>query len=79
MFYRKQGVQEKFFHGKSYNNKVYVVSTRNRKPMIPRDFRKEFYNLTENIDLPNISFHDLRHTHATILLQENVNVMLILE
>lgn len=47
--------------------------------MIPRDFRKEFYNLTENIDLPNISFHDLRHTHATILLQENVNVMLILE
>lgn len=29
--------------------------------------------------MPKIRFHDLRHTHATILIQQNVNVKLISE
>ncbi|MBZ5753033.1 site-specific integrase [Metabacillus rhizolycopersici] len=77
--YRKQVVQEKLVHGQSYNDNDLVVCTRAGKPMIPRNFRKEFYNLIEKIDLPKIRFHDLRHTHATILIQQNVNVKLISE
>ncbi|UAT32238.1 site-specific integrase [Bacillus badius] len=75
--YRKQVIQEKLFHGQSYHDNDLVVCTRNGKPMIPRNFRKEFYNLIEKIGLPKIRFHDLRHTHATILIQQNVNVKLI--
>lgn len=77
--YRKQVVQEKLLHGQSYHDNDLVVCTRNGKPMIPRNFRKEFYNLIEKIALPKIRFHDLRHTHATILIQQNVNVKLISE
>ncbi|MEB8859466.1 site-specific integrase [Bacillus cereus] len=39
----------------------------------------EFYNLIEKLGLPMIRFHDLRHTHATLLIQQNVNVKLISE
>ncbi|TVX83698.1 site-specific integrase [Peribacillus simplex] len=77
--YRKQVVQEKLFHGQSYHDNDLVVCTRDGKPMIPRNFRKEFYNLVEKVGLPKIRFHDLRHTHATILIQQNVNVKLISE
>ncbi|MGE7683885.1 tyrosine-type recombinase/integrase [Peribacillus simplex] len=77
--HRKLVVQEKLLHGQSYNDNDLVVCTKDGKPMIPRNFRKEFYNLTEKIDLPKIRFHDLRHTHATILIQQNVNVKLISE
>lgn len=30
-------------------------------------------------DLPHIRFHDLRHTHATLLLSKDINVKVISE
>lgn len=77
--YRKQVLQEKLLYGQSYPDNDLVVCTKSGKPMIPRNFRKEFYNLIEQLGLPKIRFHDLRHTHATILIQQNVNVKLISE
>lgn len=77
--FRKQVLQEKLTHGQGYHDNDLVVCTRDGKPIIPRNFRKEFYNLVEKVDLPKIRFHDLRHTHATILIQQNVNVKLISE
>lgn len=32
--------------------------------MIARNFRKEFYNLIEQLGLPKIRFLDLRHTSS---------------
>jgi integrase len=77
--YRKQLLQEKLLLGQSYHDNDLVICTRDGKPMIPRNFRKEFYKVVEKVDLPKIRFHDLRHTHATILIQQNVNVKLISE
>ncbi|XHU81137.1 tyrosine-type recombinase/integrase [Peribacillus simplex] len=57
-----------------------VICTQNGKPIIPRNFRKEFYNLTEKVGLPKTKFHSAtRHSHATLLIQQNVNVKLISE
>ncbi|WP_336768149.1 hypothetical protein [Bacillus cereus] len=39
--------------------------------------RKSFYNITKKLGLPRIQFHNLRHTHVTVLIQHNVNVKLI--
>ncbi|MFE4120079.1 tyrosine-type recombinase/integrase [Priestia sp. YIM B13486] len=77
--HRKRVLAEKLSLGQDYNDFDLVICTQKGKPMIPRNFRKEFYNLTEKIRLPKIRFHDLRHTHATILIQQNVNVKLISE
>ncbi len=70
-------LEERLFHGKDYEDNDLVICTRTGKPMIPRNLCKEFYNLTEKLGLPKIRFHDLRHTHATMLIQQNVNVKLI--
>ncbi len=77
--HRKRILEEKLQHGQAYDDFDLVICTRTGKPIIPRNFRKEFYNLSEKINMPKIRFHDLRHTHATILIQQNVNVKLISE
>ncbi|WP_456364010.1 tyrosine-type recombinase/integrase [Priestia aryabhattai] len=71
--------REKLRIGKNYNDLDLVNCTQKGNPIIPRNFRKEFYNLVYKLELPTIRFHDLRHTHATILIQQNVNVKLISE
>ena len=55
-------LEERLFHGKDYEDNDLVICTRTGKPMIPRNLRKEFYNLTEKLGLPKIRFHYLRHT-----------------
>jgi len=41
--------------------------------------RRSFYPLLERAGLPRIRFHDLRHTAATLLLGQNVNVKVVSE
>lgn len=40
-----------------------------------RDLKKQ----VEQIGLPSIRFHDLRHSHATLLIQQNINPKVISE
>lgn len=75
--HRKIILEERLYHGEGYEDNDLVICTRIGKPMIPRNLRKEFYNLTVKLNLPKIRFHDLRHTHATLLIEQNVNVKLI--
>ncbi|WP_308779766.1 site-specific integrase [uncultured Clostridium sp.] len=43
------------------------------------DFRKNVLKISKEKNLPQISFHDLRHTHATILLLHGENIKVISE
>ena len=43
------------------------------EPRNPRNFTKEFYRLRKRAGLKGITFHGLRHTHITMLLQQNVH------
>ncbi|WP_420869155.1 tyrosine-type recombinase/integrase [Cytobacillus horneckiae] len=47
--------------------------------MNPRNLLRSFYSLTEKAKLPKITFHDLRHTYATLLLENGVNIKVISE
>ena len=40
---------------------------------------KTFQRKVVKLDLPRIRLHDLRHTHATLLLQQNVNAKIVSE
>ncbi len=41
--------------------------------------RRSFKPLLERAGLPEIRFHDLRHTHATLLLTKGVNPKVVQE
>ncbi len=45
----------------------------------PDVFSQLFDRTVAKIDVPDISLHDLRHTHATLLLKAGVNVKVVSE
>nr|WP_257148212.1 MULTISPECIES: site-specific integrase [Bacillus] len=48
-------------------------------PINPANVRRSLNALIKQAAVPKIRFHDLRHTHATILLAKGVNVKVISE
>ncbi|WP_046176160.1 tyrosine-type recombinase/integrase [Domibacillus indicus] len=48
-------------------------------PHLPQTFLKYFIEFTEKHGLKRIRFHDLRHTHASLLLSNGVNIKVIQE
>ncbi|MBX9988052.1 site-specific integrase [Priestia aryabhattai] len=45
----------------------------------PANVRRTFKKLIKLADVSDIRFHDLRHTHATLLLSKGINVKVISE
>ncbi len=45
----------------------------------PGNLSRYFSRLMDRADVPRIRFHDMRHTHATLLLKEGVNVKVVSE
>lgn len=61
-------------------SKGFVFTDRRGGPVRPQNMlKRSFKPLLMKTGLPNIRFHDLRHTHATILLQQEVNPKLVQE
>ncbi len=50
----------------------FVFAKPNGDPLHPDHFSQAFERLVAKMDLPRIRLHDLRHTHATLLLKEGV-------
>ncbi|MDP4144125.1 MAG: site-specific integrase [Bacillota bacterium] len=86
----KQDLDRQDF-GDGYNTGNYVVCQEDGRPYDPKyisgNFRrviKEYKNkdgkcLAEQLEIPIIRFHDLRHTHATILLRADINPKVVSE
>ncbi|WP_462412313.1 site-specific integrase [Neobacillus sp. Marseille-QA0830] len=56
-----------------------VFCTRNGKRVIPNTLNDVLNGYCSKLELPRMKFHDLRHTHATMLLKVNVNIKVIQE
>ena len=57
------------------SNKLFVQD--NGKPMHPSTISKWFVKFVEQIGLPVINFHGLRHTNATLLIAQNIEVPIV--
>lgn len=55
--------------GEAFVDKNLVVTNPMGNPMDPRGVKRNMDKLMKEIDVPIIRFHDMRHTHATIMLQ----------
>ncbi|MED3729918.1 tyrosine-type recombinase/integrase [Geobacillus stearothermophilus] len=65
--------------GTQYQDNNLIVCTDDGKPLDPRNLLRQFYRLIEEASVPRISFHDLWHTHATILMQQGENPKVVSE
>jgi integrase len=61
--------QLRLMFGSAYQDNGLVCPNPNGEPMDPRLLFAHFKKCSERAGLPDIRFHDLRHTHATIMLQ----------
>lgn len=52
-----------------------MICTPSRTPINPVNVRRSLNVLIKKVAVPKIRFHDLRHTHATLLLAKGVKVI----
>lgn len=62
-----------------YTDNDLVVASGLGTPINPSNLRRNFNSLIEKAQLPSIRFHDLRHSHATLLLTLNENPKVVAE
>jgi integrase len=58
-----------------YEHKGFVFAQDNGKPMHPDTISQWFAEFIKKNNLPHITFHGLRHSHATILLANNTDIV----
>ncbi|MDF2958800.1 MAG: integrase [Paenibacillus sp.] len=76
--------QEKYLEFKSntpdfVDLDLVIYNLKNGKTVFPGNLTKTYINDVKRAKLPHIRFHDLRHTHTTMLVQQNINVKVISE
>lgn len=71
--------QEKFGQGDQYMDFDLVVCTSSGTPTNKSNIHRTFNAIIKKANLPRIRFHDMRHTHATLLLLQGVNPKIVSE
>lgn len=70
VYQRYLQLKEKKAVGKGYNRENLVFCTSTGKPAPPRSFTRNFQGALKHAGLERMRFHDMRHTVATVLLEE---------
>lgn len=65
-------LKNKMLLGGEYIDNNFVCSYYNGKPFNPKRFSTKFHELLKKNNLPIIRFHDLRHSHASLLVKLGV-------
>lgn len=69
---------ERLAQGSAYDGREDLVFRwEDGRPVLPDYATRTFGFLTDALDLPRLKFHELRHTHATLLLREGVPVHIV--
>ena len=71
--WRRQQAEERLAWGAAYEDTEGIVFTReNGSRPTPNSASEAFLRAQAGLGLPRISFHEMRHSHATILLRDGV-------
>ncbi|MGV3136587.1 tyrosine-type recombinase/integrase [Brevibacillus agri] len=71
--HKRRIAQEKLLARSVYQDNDLVVCTSVGTKVLPRNLIRTYYRLLKKADVPKIRFHDLRHSHATLLLKKGVH------
>ena len=69
--------EQKSLYGELWINSNRLFVQANGKPMHPSTISKWFVKFIGQIGLPVINFHGLRHTNATLLIAQNIDVAVV--
>lgn len=72
--HRRAQVQTRLRVGADYHDHDLVVATALGTPLLPSNLRRVFARLCQAAGVPRIRFHDLRHTHASWLVAQGVDI-----
>ncbi len=61
------------------NPEQWVFTNGDGTTVHPHAVREAFLRIVNNADVPRIRFHDLRHTHGSLLIQEGIAVKVVSE
>jgi len=70
---------ERSFIGESWQENDLIFPCSKGSPLDPRNLFRQFKLLLKKANLPDIRFHDLRHTAATLMLKQGVSVKVVQE
>jgi integrase len=77
--HREQQQQERNTAGAEWQHSAYVFTTPQGRPIDPTNLTRTFTALLRKAGLRRIRFHDLRHSTATLLLEQGVELVVIKE
>ncbi len=69
--------EQKSIYGELWTNSNRLFVQADGKPMYPSTISKWFVKYVAQIGLPVINFHGLRHTNATLLISQNIDVAVV--
>ena len=69
--------EQKSIYGELWTNSDRLFVQADGKPMHPSSISKWFVRYVSTIGLPVINFHELRHTNASLLVAQNVDIAVI--
>jgi len=69
--------EQRSFYGELWTNSNRLFVQADGKPMHPSTISKWFVKYVGQIGLPVINFHGLRHTNATLLISQNIDVAVV--
>lgn len=72
-------LEERVFLGKEYKDHDLVVCTSFGGPATTRSVYKVWENFIKKYEAKKITFHDLRHTHVSMLIKQKVHIKVISE
>jgi len=78
-YYREQQTEAMARLGTSLTEDGFVFTRPDGKPLDPNLVSRSFGKMIKNAGLPHIRLHDLRHTHATMMLEAGVHPKVVSE
>ena len=76
---RAAQAESRLMLGAAYRDYGLVFTVPDGGAINPRNLHRPFKRLLQIAELPDVRFHDLRHTHATMLLEQNVHPKVVSE
>lgn len=70
----KKNLENQILYNREYDPAGYLCCDDHGRFIYPGTLNKHYKKLLANLNLPNIRFHDLRHSFATLLIENNLNL-----